>query len=111
MVLQRTTGATRRTRLSGQAVVVGATSSLGLLVGGVVIERLGPQTSLLVAGVLTVLVTLVVRRMSWPGAGPATGAGGGRVVKGSPDEAMARFAPRVRRIRRWRARLRRYLQS
>lgn len=65
VITRSSAGAERRALLSGQTVVVNATSSVGLLVGGPVIAAAGAQHTLIGAGFLTASVAigvLVVRR-------------------------------------------------
>jgi predicted MFS family arabinose efflux permease len=59
-ITRSSSGAERRTLLSGQTVVVSAASSAGMLVGGTVIAALGVQATLLVAGLLVSAVALAV---------------------------------------------------
>jgi predicted MFS family arabinose efflux permease len=71
VITQSSDGADRRALLSGQTVVVSASSSAGLLVGGSVIGAIGAQHTLIGAGLLTTLVALGVgysaRSMPKPG--------------------------------------------
>ncbi|MFI5735402.1 MFS transporter [Kribbella sp. NPDC051587] len=71
VITQSSDGADRRALLSGQTVVVSASSSVGLLVGGSVIGAVGAQHTLIGAGLLTTLVALGVsysaRSMPKPG--------------------------------------------
>ena len=55
-------GAERRTLLSGQAVVVSATSSAGMLLGGPVLALVGVRPALAVTGFVVIVVTLVATR-------------------------------------------------
>ena len=63
-------GAVRRTLLSGQAVVVSASSSAGLLVGGSVIGLLGVRPTLVGSGLLVCTVSLVVPLVVTRATGP-----------------------------------------
>jgi hypothetical protein len=63
-------GAVRRTLLSGQAVVVSASSSAGLLVGGSVIGLLGVRPTLVAAGLLVCLVSVLVPPVVTRATGP-----------------------------------------
>ncbi|MEU4390153.1 MFS transporter [Kribbella sp. NPDC023855] len=60
LITRSSAGAERRTLLSGQSVVVNASSSAGLLIGGPVIAVAGAENTLVGAGVLTAAVALGV---------------------------------------------------
>lgn len=60
LITRSSTGAERRTLLSGQSVVVNASSSAGLLLGGPVIAVVGAEHTLIGAGVLTAAVAMGV---------------------------------------------------
>ena len=60
LITRSSTGAERRALLSGQSVVVNASSSAGLLVGGPVIAVAGAEHTLIGAGVLTAAVAISV---------------------------------------------------
>jgi len=62
LITRSSAGGERRTLLAGQAVVVNAANSLGLLVGGPVIGVLGPQRTLVVTGTLTAVVCVLVAK-------------------------------------------------
>jgi hypothetical protein len=53
VLLVETSGAARRAALAGQSVLVDVTASVGMLAGGIIIDRFGPQPVLLSAGLLT----------------------------------------------------------
>ncbi|NHN56104.1 MFS transporter [Calidifontibacter sp. DB0510] len=55
-------GATRRTLMGGQATIVNATASLGMLAGGPILATLGFRTTLVAAGLLTTATALVAGR-------------------------------------------------
>ncbi|WP_207555697.1 MFS transporter [Intrasporangium flavum] len=75
VILTQTQGPARRSALAGQAVVVNATSALGLLVGGVVIDHVGVGPTLVGSGVVTALVALAAGsfRAPTPGTPSHTG--------------------------------------
>ncbi|MFI6826983.1 MFS transporter [Kribbella sp. NPDC050241] len=56
LITRSSTGAERRTLLSGQTVVVNAGSSAGLLIGGPIIAVAGAESTLVGAGLLTAIV-------------------------------------------------------
>ncbi|MFC6160300.1 MFS transporter [Kribbella jiaozuonensis] len=60
IITRSSAGAERRTLLSGQAVVVSASSSAGLLIGGPIIATVGAQVTLVGAGTLTALIAGLV---------------------------------------------------
>jgi predicted MFS family arabinose efflux permease len=60
VITRSSTGGERRALLSGQSVVVNASSSAGLLIGGPVIAAAGAQHTLVGAGVLTTAVAVGV---------------------------------------------------
>ncbi|HWD83501.1 MAG TPA: MFS transporter [Kribbella sp.] len=60
LITRSSTGAERRTLLSGQSVVVNAGSAAGLLIGGPIIGAVGADTSLIGAGLTTVVVAALV---------------------------------------------------
>ena len=60
LITRSSAGAERRTLLSGQSVVVNASSSAGLLIGGPVIAVAGAENTLVGAGALTAVVALGV---------------------------------------------------
>lgn len=60
LITRSSAGADRRTLLSGQSVVVNASSSAGLLIGGPVIAVAGAENTLVGAGALTASVALGV---------------------------------------------------
>jgi predicted MFS family arabinose efflux permease len=60
IITRSSAGAERRTLLSGQAVVVSASSSAGLLVGGPIIATVGAQVTLVGAGSVTALIAGLV---------------------------------------------------
>ncbi|WP_433003197.1 MFS transporter [Kribbella sp. CA-294648] len=60
LITRSSAGAERRTLLSGQSVVVNASSSAGLLIGGPVIAVAGAENTLVGAGALTAAVALGV---------------------------------------------------
>jgi predicted MFS family arabinose efflux permease len=60
LITRSSTGAERRALLSGQAVVVNASSSAGMLIGGPVIALAGAEHTLIGAGALTGAVALGV---------------------------------------------------
>jgi predicted MFS family arabinose efflux permease len=60
VITRSSTGAERRALLSGQSVVVNASSSAGLLIGGPVIAAAGAEHTLVGAGVLTTAVAVGV---------------------------------------------------
>jgi hypothetical protein len=60
LITESSAGAERRTLLSGQSVVVSASSSAGLLAGGPIIAAVGAEHSLVGAGVITTAVAAVV---------------------------------------------------
>ncbi|MGW6281383.1 MFS transporter [Kribbella sp. NPDC055071] len=60
LITRESTGADRRALLSGQAVVVNASSSAGLLIGGPIIATLGAEHTLLGAGIITACVSVLV---------------------------------------------------
>jgi hypothetical protein len=53
VLLVETSGPARRAALAGQSILVDATVSAGMLLGGLVLDRIGPQPVLLAAGLLT----------------------------------------------------------
>ncbi|NYD43477.1 hypothetical protein BJZ21_003560 [Nocardioides panaciterrulae] len=57
-------GAVRRTLLSGQAVVVSASSSVGMLLGGAVLGLLGVRSTLVASGLLVSAVSLAAPRLA-----------------------------------------------
>ncbi|GAB3821932.1 hypothetical protein GCM10028799_34720 [Kribbella italica] len=66
LITRSSYGAERRTLLSGQSVVVSASSSAGLFVGGPIIAAAGAESTLIGAGLVTSVVALgvlVVRRV------------------------------------------------
>jgi predicted MFS family arabinose efflux permease len=85
VITRSSAGAERRALLSGQSVVVNASSSAGLLVGGPVIAAVGAEPTLIGSGVLTAAVALSVlftrshprRRGLW-----LRGEGGGNLAAG-----------------------------
>jgi hypothetical protein len=85
VITRSSAGAERRALLSGQSVVVNASSSAGLLVGGPVIAAVGAEPTLIASGVLTAAVALSVlftrshprRRGLW-----LRGEGGGNLAAG-----------------------------
>jgi MFS family permease len=73
LIVASTAGPERRSALAGQAVVVGAASALGSLVGGPVLAWAHAQPTLIVAGVALVVVTSIVLLHERVGSvGPAT---------------------------------------
>ncbi|TWD84492.1 hypothetical protein FB561_5680 [Kribbella amoyensis] len=58
LITRSSEGAERRALLSGQSVVVSASSSAGLLVGGPIIAAVGAEPTLIGAGALTSVVAL-----------------------------------------------------
>jgi hypothetical protein len=60
IITRSSAGAERRTLLSGQSVVVSASSSAGMLAGGPIIAAAGAEHTLVGAGVLTALVAVLV---------------------------------------------------
>jgi len=72
-ITRASVGADRRTLLAGQSVVVNASSSGGLLVGGAVLALLGPEHTLVVTGALTAVVSVGVLATS-PGVRRASAA-------------------------------------
>ncbi|WP_202796989.1 MFS transporter [Kribbella flavida] len=64
LITRSSEGAERRALLSGQSVVVNASSSAGLLIGGPVIAAAGAEWTLVGAGVLTGTVALGVLLMA-----------------------------------------------
>lgn len=60
LITRCSVGAERRALLSGQTVVVNASSSAGLLIGGPLLAVLGGERTLVAAGVLTSAVALAV---------------------------------------------------
>jgi hypothetical protein len=60
IITRESAGAERRTLLSGQSVVVSASSSAGMLAGGPIIAALGPEHTLVGAGAITTMVSLAV---------------------------------------------------
>ncbi|TDD58033.1 MFS transporter [Kribbella antibiotica] len=66
IITRSSDGADRRALLSGQSVVVNASSSAGLLIGGSVIAAVGAEATLIGAGLLT---TLVAGLVGWSAAG------------------------------------------
>jgi MFS family permease len=60
VITRSSAGAERRALLSGQSVVVNASSSAGLLIGGPVIAVIGAEQTLIGAGLLTCVVALGV---------------------------------------------------
>lgn len=106
-VVRGSDGPARRTLLAGQSVLVQATSSLGLLVGGSVLARLGAPRTLTAAGTVLVAVAAATpllaaasrarsrgsahsrqRQNGWP-------AGSRRTRKVLPGWCSARVAPRA----------------
>jgi hypothetical protein len=70
IITRSSAGAERRTLLSGQAVVVNASSSAGLLVGGPIIATVGAGVTLVGAGMVTALIAgLVLVRCQTAGHG------------------------------------------
>ncbi|TDW22136.1 MFS transporter [Kribbella kalugense] len=70
IITRSSAGAERRTLLSGQAVVVSASSSAGLLVGGPIIAAVGAGATLVGAGLITALIAgLVLLRCQTAGHG------------------------------------------
>jgi predicted MFS family arabinose efflux permease len=66
LITRSSAGAERRALLSGQSVVVNASSSAGLLIGGPVIALAGAENTLIGSGVLTGTVALgVVLWSNW----------------------------------------------
>jgi MFS family permease len=65
VITRETRGARRRTLLSAQSVVVTATSSLGTLVGGVILAACGVTMTLVVSGALLVMVAIVAGWPAW----------------------------------------------
>ncbi|MDX6251126.1 MAG: hypothetical protein QOF10_4486 [Kribbellaceae bacterium] len=73
VITRSSAGAERRALLSGQSVVVNASSSAGLLIGGPVIATAGAEPTLIASGLLTAAVAvgvLLVRRHPRPRALP-----------------------------------------
>jgi predicted MFS family arabinose efflux permease len=60
IITRSSAGAERRTLLSGQSVVVSASSSAGMLAGGPIIAAAGAEHVLVGAGLLTALVAVLV---------------------------------------------------
>jgi hypothetical protein len=60
IITRSSAGAERRTLLSGQSVVVSASSSAGMLAGGPIIAAAGAEHTLVGAGLLTALVAVLV---------------------------------------------------
>ncbi|HZX04481.1 MFS transporter [Kribbella sp.] len=60
LITRSSEGAERRALLAGQAVVVNAGSAAGLLVGGPILGAVGPATSLIGAGLVTVAAAVLV---------------------------------------------------
>jgi MFS family permease len=60
IITRSSAGAERRTLLSGQSVVVSASSSAGMLAGGPIIAAVGAEHTLVGAGLLTALVAVLV---------------------------------------------------
>ncbi|GAA1719429.1 hypothetical protein GCM10009745_80540 [Kribbella yunnanensis] len=70
VITRSSAGADRRALLSGQSVVVNASSSAGLLMGGPIIAAVGAENTLVGAGLLTTLIAGLVGysvRMPKPG--------------------------------------------
>lgn len=59
VLLQQTHGSERRAALAGQSIVVDVTVAVGMLVGGLLIDRFGPQPVLFVSGLLTAAVAWI----------------------------------------------------
>ena len=59
VLLARTHGPARRAALAGQSILVDVTVSVGMLVGGVVIDHVGPRPTLAVTGLVTAAVALL----------------------------------------------------
>jgi predicted MFS family arabinose efflux permease len=59
VLLGQTSGPARRAALAGQSNLVDVTGSVGMLVGGAVIEELGVRPTLGAAGIVTAVVALV----------------------------------------------------
>jgi predicted MFS family arabinose efflux permease len=59
VLLVETTGPVRRSALAGQSILVDVTVSVGMLGGGVLIDRVGPQPMLLAAGLVTSAAAVV----------------------------------------------------
>jgi MFS family permease len=59
-ILATTTGASRRSALSGEAVVVGTSSAAGSLVGGPILAALGARPTLATAGVAIIVVSAAI---------------------------------------------------
>ena len=57
-ITRGSTGAERRVLMAGQSVVVNASSSLGLLAGGLVLARIGATSTLVATGAVTTVVAL-----------------------------------------------------
>jgi predicted MFS family arabinose efflux permease len=73
VITRSSAGAERRALLSGQSVVVNASSSAGLLIGGPVIATAGAELTLIASGLLTAAVAvgvLLVRSHQRPRAFP-----------------------------------------
>lgn len=56
LLLQQTAGGQRRAALAGQSIVVDVTVAIGMLGGGLLIDRFGPQPVLFASGLVTALV-------------------------------------------------------
>ncbi|WP_057586137.1 hypothetical protein [Terrabacter sp. Soil810] len=59
VLLARTHGPARRAALAGQSILVDVTVSVGMLVGGLVIDHVGPRPTLAVTGLVTAAVALL----------------------------------------------------
>jgi predicted MFS family arabinose efflux permease len=71
-ITRTSAGAERRALLSGQSVVVNASSSAGLLIGGPVIAAVGAEHTLIGSGLLTSAVAIGVVVASRNGAARET---------------------------------------
>ena len=70
VLLTRTHGPARRAALAGQSILVDVTVSVGMVVGGLVIDQVGPRPTLAVTGLVTAAVALVTGLTA--GEAPAT---------------------------------------
>ncbi|MFF1819842.1 MFS transporter [Kribbella sp. NPDC058245] len=85
LITQQSAGADRRALLSGQSVVVNASSSAGLLVGGSIIATVGVENTLIGAGLLTAVVAALVGMYRRTGSGQDVLPGARLKVSGPRD--------------------------
>jgi len=78
-LLARIHGPARRAALAGQSILVDVTVAVGMLVGGLVIDHVGPRPTLAGAGLVTAAVALVAG-LTKPNASPITGRVGPRTA-------------------------------